>query len=135
MEESGDFGMAFHGVIRDQQVAIRKVEVKLNLEIIVEIKRLCKLHHTSLVDLIGYSTDGNALFLVYEHSQNGPLANHLHTFTKNDFDPLTWNTRVQIALDVARGLDYIHEHMKSHQVHCEVNTSSILLDESYRAKV
>lgn len=48
---------------------------------------------------------------------------------------LSWITRVQIALDAARGLEYIHEHTKTRYVHQDINTSNILLDASFRAKV
>lgn len=51
------------------------------------------------------------------------------------FTPLTWNARVQIALETARGLEYIHEHTKEHYVHRDVKTSNILLDGDFRAKV
>jgi len=43
--------------------------------------------------------------------------------------------RVQIALDAARGLEYIHEHTKAHYVHRDIKTSNILLDASFKAKV
>jgi len=49
--------------------------------------------------------------------------------------PLSWIMRVQIALDAARGLEYIHEHTKTHYVHRDIKTSNILLDASFRAKV
>lgn len=49
--------------------------------------------------------------------------------------PLSWIMRVQIALDAARGLEYIHEHTKTHYVHRDIKTSNILLDGSFRAKV
>lgn len=48
---------------------------------------------------------------------------------------LSWITRVQIALDAARGLEYIHEYTKTRYVHQDINTSNILLDASFRAKV
>ena len=48
---------------------------------------------------------------------------------------LSWIMRVQIALDAARGLEYIHEHTKTHYVHRDIKTSNILLDASFRAKV
>ena len=49
--------------------------------------------------------------------------------------PLSWIMRVQIAIDAARGLEYIHEHTKTHYVHRDIKTSNILLDASFRAKV
>lgn len=48
---------------------------------------------------------------------------------------LSWISRVQISLDAARGLEYIHEHTKNHYVHRDIKTSNILLDGSFRAKV
>lgn len=48
---------------------------------------------------------------------------------------LSWIFRVQIALDAARGLEYIHEHTKDHYVHRDIKSSNILLDGSFRAKV
>lgn len=48
---------------------------------------------------------------------------------------LSWISRVQIALDAARGLEYIHEHTKDHYLHRDIKTSNILLDNSFRAKV
>lgn len=48
---------------------------------------------------------------------------------------LSWIMRVQIALDAARGLEYIHEHTKTHYVHRDIKSSNILLDGAFRAKV
>lgn len=49
--------------------------------------------------------------------------------------PLSWIMRVQIALDAAKGLEYIHEHTRPHYVHRDIKTSNIMLDGSLRAKV
>lgn len=49
--------------------------------------------------------------------------------------PLSWCARVQIALDGAKGLEYIHDYTKARYVHRDIKTSNILLDEKLRAKV
>lgn len=50
-------------------------------------------------------------------------------------EPLSWSTRMQIALDSARGLEYIHEHTVPLYIHRDIKSENILLDKSFRAKV
>ncbi|KAI8558262.1 hypothetical protein RHMOL_Rhmol04G0077000 [Rhododendron molle] len=83
------------------------------------------------VRLIGYCVEGS-LFLVYEYIENGNLSQHLHG---TGWDPLPWSTRVQIALDSARGLEYIHEHTVPVYIHRDIKTANILIDKNFRAKV
>jgi serine/threonine protein kinase len=49
--------------------------------------------------------------------------------------PLSWTARTQIALDAAKGIEYIHDHTKARYVHRDIKTSNILLDDGLRAKV
>lgn len=55
--------------------------------------------------------------------------------TGTGHQPLSWSARVQIALDAAKGLEYIHDYTKAQYVHRDIKTSNILLDEKLRAKV
>ena len=50
-------------------------------------------------------------------------------------DPLPWSARVQIALDSARGLEYIHEHTVPVYIHRDIKSANILMDKNFRAKV
>lgn len=50
-------------------------------------------------------------------------------------EPLPWSTRVQIALDSARGLEYIHEHTVPVYIHRDIKSANILIDSNFRAKV
>ena len=59
----------------------------------------------------------------------------LHPFFFSGKDPLPWSTRVQIALDSARGLEYIHEHTVPVYIHRDIKPANILLDKKFRAKV
>jgi serine/threonine protein kinase len=96
---------------------------------------ICVTHDLSKVELIGYAASKDELYLIYEYSQKGSLKNHLHDPQSKGYTSLSWIYRVQIALDAARGLEYIHEHTKDHYVHRDIKSSNILLDESFRAKV
>ena len=50
-------------------------------------------------------------------------------------EPLPWSTRVQIALDSARGLEYIHEHTVPVYIHRDIKSANILIDKNFRGKV
>ncbi|KAG6600746.1 Calcium/calmodulin-regulated receptor-like kinase 1, partial [Cucurbita argyrosperma subsp. sororia] len=47
---------------------------------------------------------------------------------------LSWNVRVRIALDVARGLEYLHDGAVPPVIHRDIKSANILLDQSMRAR-
>ena len=108
-------------------------------DITEELKILQKVNHANLVKLMGVSanSDGNC-FLVYEYAENGSLDKWLHpkcSSSSSHVAFLTWSQRLQVALDVANGLQYMHEHTQPNIVHRDIRTSNILLDSKFRAKV
>ncbi|KAM1011232.1 hypothetical protein FF1_046462 [Malus domestica] len=131
----GRYGSVYYGLLREQEVAIKRMTATKTNEFLSEIKVLCKVHHSNLVELIGYAASDEELFLIYEYAQKGSLKSHLHDPQNKGHTSLSWIMRVQIALDAARALEYIHEHTKSHYVHRDIKTSNILLDGSFRAKI
>ncbi|KAL9244599.1 hypothetical protein vseg_018362 [Gypsophila vaccaria] len=128
----GTYGSVYYGLLHDQDVAIKKMTATKTKEFMAEMKVLCKVHHTNLVELLGYATTDEDLFVIYEYAQKGSVKNHLHSKGQT---PLSWIMRVQISLDAARGLEYIHEHTKAHYVHRDIKSSNILLDEAFRGKI
>ncbi|KAJ0918405.1 putative protein kinase RLK-Pelle-LysM family [Helianthus annuus] len=131
----GTYGSVYYGLLREQEVAVKKMTATKTKEFIAEMKLLCKVHHTNLVELIGYAASDDELFLIYEYAQKGSLGSHLHDPQNKGHPTLSWIMRVQIALDTARGLEYIHEHTKPHYVHRDIKTSNILLDGAFKAKI
>ncbi|KAL0804092.1 hypothetical protein Bca101_096582 [Brassica carinata] len=131
----GNYGSVYFGLLREQEVAVKRMTATKTKEFASEMKVLCKVHHSNLVELIGYAATSDELFVVYEYVQKGMLKNHLHDPQSKGNTPLSWIMRNQIALDAARGLEYIHEHTKTHYVHRDIKTSNILLDEAFRAKI
>ncbi|GAV61254.1 LysM domain-containing protein/Pkinase_Tyr domain-containing protein [Cephalotus follicularis] len=131
----GTYGSVYYGLLHDQEVAIKRLTATKTKEFMAELRVLCKVHHTNLVELIGYAASDDEFFLIYECAQKGSLRCHLHDHQNKGHTSLSWIMRVQIALDAARGLEYIHEHTKTHYVHRDIKTSNILLDSSFRAKI
>ncbi|KAF2313928.1 hypothetical protein GH714_020660 [Hevea brasiliensis] len=77
-------------------------------------------------------TDDAGCYLIYEYIENGSLHSWLHG---NRNEKLNWKTRLRIAVDVANGLQYIHEHTRPRVVHKDIKSSNILLDTNMRAKI
>ncbi|XP_015578589.2 lysM domain receptor-like kinase 3 isoform X1 [Ricinus communis] len=127
----GGFGSVYYAELRGEKAAIKKMDMQASKEFFAELKVLTHVHHLNLVRLIGYCVEGS-LFLVYEYIENGNLSQHLHGSGR---DPLPWSTRVQIALDSARGLEYIHEHTVPVYIHRDIKSANILIDKNFRGKV
>ncbi|KAH8512807.1 hypothetical protein Peur_056727 [Populus x canadensis] len=98
-----------------------------------ELTWLTKIHHQNIISLLGYCIHGETRFLVYEMMQNGSLESQLHGPTHGS--ALTWNLRMKIAVDVARGLEYLHEHCNPPVVYRDLKSSNILLDSNFNAKL
>ncbi|KAA0040224.1 chitin elicitor receptor kinase 1 [Cucumis melo var. makuwa] len=127
----GGFGSVYYAELRGEKAAIKKMDMQATREFLAEIKVLTRVHHLNLVRLIGYCVE-NSLFLVYEYIENGNLSQHLRGTGR---DPLPWPSRVQIALDSARGLEYIHEHTVPVYIHRDIKSANILIDKNFHGKV
>ncbi|AET03984.1 putative protein kinase RLK-Pelle-LysM family [Medicago truncatula] len=106
--------------------------VKGHITVTEELMILQKVNHANLVKLVGVSSgyDGNH-FLVYEYAENGSLYNWL----LSEFCTLSWSQRLSIAVDIAIGLQYLHEHTQPCIVHRNIKSSNILLDSKFKAKI
>ncbi|CAN1838708.1 LysM domain receptor-like kinase 3 [Linum perenne] len=131
----GGYGLVFFGVLRGQEVAIKVMRSNKSKEFYAEVNVLCKIHHINVVELLGYASDDDHFFLVYEYVRNGSLSDHLHEPLLKGYQPLSWTARTQIAVDAAKGIEYIHDHTKARYVHRDIKSSNILLNEYIRAKV
>ncbi|MED6137176.1 hypothetical protein PIB30_062625 [Stylosanthes scabra] len=127
----GGFAEIYYAELNGERVAIKKMDKTASKEFLAELKVLTRVHHLNLVQLIGYCVKGS-LFLVYEYIDNGNLSQHLQD---SDRKPLSWSTRIQIALDSARGLEYIHEHTTPLYIHRDIKSANILIDKFFHAKV
>ncbi|CAI9767108.1 unnamed protein product [Fraxinus pennsylvanica] len=127
----GSIGRVYRAQCDDGKVlAVKKINSStlLNhedfLDIVSEISRL---NHPNVTELVGYCSEHGQLLLVYEFHKNGSLHEFLH-LSDEDGKPLTWNTRVKIALGTARALEYLHEVCSPSVIHKNFKSANILLD-------
>ncbi|BBH07821.1 Protein kinase superfamily protein [Prunus dulcis] len=102
---------------------------------------LGKLSHPSLVKLLGYCWEENDLLLVYEFMPRGSLENYIFRSTKSMMktgrsrtEPLSWDSRLKIAIGAARGLAFLHTS-EVQIIYRDFKTSNILLDENCNARI
>ncbi|KAG6578533.1 Calcium/calmodulin-regulated receptor-like kinase 2, partial [Cucurbita argyrosperma subsp. sororia] len=97
-----------------------------------EVSLLGRLHHRNLVNLLGYCIDKGSHMLIYEFMSNGSLDNLLYN---SENRVLSWDERIQIALDISHGVEYLHEGAIPPVIHRDLKSANILLDHTMRAKV
>ncbi|KAL2338363.1 hypothetical protein Fmac_012809 [Flemingia macrophylla] len=132
----GSFGAVYRGTIGDnnKSIAVKRLERIADegeREFRTEITTIARTHHRNLVKLIGFCIDGSRKLLVYEYVGNGSLSSLLFESEKK----LSWGERLKMALDVARGLLYLHEECEVRIVHFSINPRNILMDEAWTAKI
>ncbi|CAN8279949.1 unnamed protein product [Cochlearia groenlandica] len=138
----GGFGLVYRGVLNDG----RKVAVKVmdnagkqgQDEFKMEVELLSRLRSQYLLALLGYCSDNSHKLLVYEFMANGGLQEHLYPNNRSSGSVaprLDWETRMRIALEAAKGLEYLHETVSPPVIHRDFKSSNILLDRNFHAKV
>lgn len=137
----GGFGTVYKGELHDgTKIAVKRMESGvigekgLN-EFKAEIAVLTKVRHRNLVALLGYCLDGNERLLVYEYMPQGTLSRFLFHWEDEGIKPLEWKRRLIVALDVARGVEYLHSLAHQSFIHRDLKPSNILLGDDLRAKV
>ncbi|KAJ3678991.1 hypothetical protein LUZ61_021155 [Rhynchospora tenuis] len=131
----GGFGTVYHGYLENHaEVAVKVCSLEstqANKQFLAEVSSLSLVHHKNLVKLVGYCKDGSNLAVVYEYLPRGSLFDHLRG--EDSSSALNWRMRLNIVLEAAQALDYLHTGCG--MVHRDVKSSNILLGQNYEAKV
>ncbi|XP_028803960.1 receptor-like protein kinase At3g21340 [Neltuma alba] len=132
----GGFGKVYLGTLEDtSQVAVKLLSESSKQgykEFQSEVQLLTVVHHRNLVLLVGYCHENNIMALIYEYVDNGDLAQLL---SEKNSNVLKWNERLQIAIDAAKGLEYLHAGCSTPIIHRDLKPSNILLNKSMIAKI
>ncbi|KAJ8755735.1 hypothetical protein K2173_024279 [Erythroxylum novogranatense] len=132
----GGFGKVYLGNLSDgNQVAVKLSSASSKQgykEFLAEVELLLVVHHKSLVTLRGYCNEEGIMALVYDYMENGNLQQHL---SGSRADVISWKKRLQIAIDAAHGLEYLHNGCKPPIIHRDFKSSNILLTRDLQAKL
>ena len=132
----GAFAKVYKGVLEYEdrkQVAVKRMNDSVkdcDMEFKAEVSAIGSTNHRNLVQLLGYCNEGQHRLLVYEFMSNGSLASFLFGGSRP-----YWYQRIQVALETARGLFYLHEECSTQIIHCDIKLQNILLDDSFTARI
>ncbi|KAA8516073.1 hypothetical protein F0562_019252 [Nyssa sinensis] len=134
----GGFGTVYKGRLADGTlVAIKRAKKSvydkhLGVEFQSEIRTLSQVEHLNLVRFYGYLEHEDERIVVVEYVPNGNLREHLDCMHGNVLDLAA---RLDIAIDVAHAVTYLHMYTDHPIIHRDIKSSNILLTENLRARV
>lgn len=125
----GGFGYVYVGRLRDgHRIAVKQhkhASSQGEKEFRSEVNVLRKARHKNVVRLLGSCSEESHRLLVYEYVCNGSLDKHL---SQNNSNVLSWRNRLNIALGVARGLNYLHQN---NIIHRDMRPNNILINHEF----
>ncbi|XP_074584736.1 LEAF RUST 10 DISEASE-RESISTANCE LOCUS RECEPTOR-LIKE PROTEIN KINASE-like 2.1 [Curcuma longa] len=135
----GGYGSVFKGSLKDGRLVAVKIlsESKGNgQEFINEVASISRTSHVNIVGLLGFCLEGSKRALVYEFMPNGSLEKFIFgnkSEMKNS--QLSWEKLHNIAIGIARGLEYLHRGCNTRIVHFDIKPHNILLDQDFHPKI
>ncbi|KQJ81863.1 hypothetical protein BRADI_5g03530v3 [Brachypodium distachyon] len=132
----GAFGNVYKGTTENNTHVAVKCSIPINMDrqkdfFVNEITIQSKMSHRNLVQLLGCCLETEVPMLVYEFVPRGSLHDVLH----DKRDPLLLETRIDIAINSADALAYMHSQASQKILHGDVKSGNILLDDGFMPKV
>jgi hypothetical protein len=135
----GGFGGVYKGKLEDGCLVAVKVlkESRGNgEEFINEVASISRTSHVNIVSLMGFCFEGSKKALIYEFMPNGSLEKFIYNKSPSKAaQQLEWETLYNIAIGIARGLEYLHRGCSTRILHFDIKPHNILLDENFNPKI
>eukprot|EP00253_Pinus_taeda_P024221 PITA_24221 len=132
----GSFGKVYKGILNDGTMVAVKI---LNLEnegaqksFDRECKVLGKVRHRNLIRVITCYSDLQIKALIFPLMPNGSLEKWLYP-DDGEQSSLNLIQRLNIAIDIAQGMAYLHHHCFVQVIHCDLKPNNVLLGEDMTA--
>ncbi|XP_031273953.1 PR5-like receptor kinase [Pistacia vera] len=134
----GGYGDVYKGMLPDGPLVAVKVlkESKGNgEEFMNEVANISRTSHVNIVTLLGFCCERNKRALIYEFMPNGSLDKFIYDQESSMNLKMAWKTKFQIAVGIARGLEYLHRGCSIRIVHFDIKPQNILLNEDFCPKI
>ncbi|KAL2233404.1 LEAF RUST 10 DISEASE-RESISTANCE LOCUS RECEPTOR-LIKE PROTEIN KINASE-like 2.1 isoform X3 [Sesamum indicum] len=134
----GGYGNVYKGKSQDGRLLAIKI---LNEsrddgeEFVNEVASISATSHVNIVTLVGFCFEGSKRALVYEFMPNGSLDRFICGTSLSDADRLEWGKLFEIAVGIARGLEYLHRGCNTRILHLDIKPHNILLDKDFNPKI
>ncbi|XP_059434653.1 PR5-like receptor kinase [Corylus avellana] len=135
----GGYGGVYKGMLQDGCLVAVKVlkESRGNgEEFINEVASISRTSHVNIVSLMGFCFEGSKRALIHEFMPNGSLEKFIYNKSPSKSDrQLEWETLYNIAIGIARGLEYLHRGCRTRILHFDIKPHNILLNENFCPKI
>ncbi|XP_057436522.1 LEAF RUST 10 DISEASE-RESISTANCE LOCUS RECEPTOR-LIKE PROTEIN KINASE-like 2.4 [Lotus japonicus] len=135
----GGYGVVYKATLPDGRLVAVKVISESDgsgEDFINEVSSISRTSHVNIVSLLGFCYDRNKRALIYEFMPNGSLDNFINGMgSPNAISCFDWNTLYEVAIGIARGLEYLHRGCNTRILHLDIKPQNILLDEDLCPKI
>ncbi|KAK4259632.1 hypothetical protein QN277_005944 [Acacia crassicarpa] len=125
---SGSFGSVYKATLSNEEIVAVKVfnldKEEASKSFDIECAAMRNLRHRNLIKIISSCSNDHFKSLIMEFMENGSLDKWL--YSHNYY--LDVMQRLNIMIDVALALEYLHHDSPTLVVHCDVKPSNVLLD-------
>lgn len=122
---SGAGGIVYHGEVRDQNVAIKKIEFtnkeETNIKLYKELIIMNELDHPNLIKLLYWTSDSSHLYIITKYVENKDLLRVLNATKLNKVQ------KFSIIKQLASAINYLH-NVNPQIIHGDIKSLNILLD-------
>ncbi|KAJ9549007.1 hypothetical protein OSB04_021550 [Centaurea solstitialis] len=134
----GGFGSVYRGALSDGTLVAVKVLSELKgkgEDFINEVASVGMTSHVNIVTLLGFCLEGHHRALIYEFMPNGSPERFIYGWGSSRNSNLGWGKLQQIAIGIARGLEYLHSGCNTRILHFDIKPHNILLDQDLCPKI
>jgi serine/threonine protein kinase len=132
----GGYGIVYKGTLRSGRLVAIKILGKSKAngqDFINEVATIGRIHHVNVVQLIGFCVERSNRALIYEFMPKGSLNKYI--FSPEESGILSYKKIYDIAIGVARGIEYLHQGCDMQILHFDIKPHNILLNEHFTPKI